>query len=406
MPKTASSSSTASTAPSAAAPAASPDPLPYLLTSRQGEAARTLLSYVAAMPLPGPDAQLLAVVVAIRAARGGVGNVTGADLSALRLGDARAAVDALRGLGWQVDDALLGGDPATPVPVTVPDLTRRTDHPLPFGKILRSRVSGWTARTLTAKPVKKLPPAARLAGLFLAAHSTSLLHGQLPPDLPEACRDALPDLLRKGFLAELSGERCRLAPAVRHLSGRRPPTPEEPADPSEADNQPAHPSNPGFRYSYSAEEWARWKDAATPALRRHAESVEYCAVCAFSPQRVAEAFMTRSRPKVISPDIEAAYGAWKDAHPDRGPLAAEFTVAFRAEHGHGPSYRQLCRGLGWKLKPSPLSGLVVGGLLADGWLTDTSPVPWTLRPGTAARDRGIVLPAARGSSAPAPVRRR
>ncbi|MFC8824027.1 hypothetical protein ACFT9I_01540 [Streptomyces sp. NPDC057137] len=89
-----------------------------------------------------PDAQIVAVVVAIRAARGGVGNLTGQDLSALRLGHPRGAVDALRGLGWQMDNALFDGDPSTPVPVTVPALTQKSDHPLPFGKSTRSRVSG------------------------------------------------------------------------------------------------------------------------------------------------------------------------------------------------------------------------------------------------------------------------
>ncbi|WP_244177181.1 hypothetical protein [Streptomyces albus] len=186
MPKNASAASNISAVPANTLQ-------PFLLSSTQGEAARTLLSYASALALPGPDAQLVAVVVAIRAARGGVGNLTGADLSALRLSDAREAVDALRSLGWQIGDALFDEDPATPVPITVPDLTRTDDQPLPFGKNVRSRVSGWTTRALSAKPVKKLPPAARLADLFLAAHSTSKLLGQIPPDFPQACRAALPD---------------------------------------------------------------------------------------------------------------------------------------------------------------------------------------------------------------------
>ncbi|CAL9480657.1 hypothetical protein SUDANB176_03041 [Streptomyces sp. enrichment culture] len=397
MPKTASSSSNASTAP-----AGSGQPLPFLLTSQQGEAAHTLLSYAASLELPGPDAQLVAVVVAIRAARGGVGNLTGTDLSALRLGDARGAVDALRGLGWQMDEALFDGDPATPVPITVPDLARETDHPLPFGKNVRSRVSGWTTKTLSAKPVKKLPPAARLAGLFLAAHSTSKLHGQIPPNLPEACRAALPDLRRKGFLAELSDDRFRLDPAVRHLSGMRRPTPEEQAaEPPEGATDAVRASTPGFQFS--ADAWAQWKSSATPALRRHAESVEYCPLCALPPERVAEAFMTPGRPQFFSKNVKAAYGEWKSAQPDRGPRAAEFTVAFRAEHGHGPSYRQLCSGLGWDVKHS-LRGFIVGRLLVNAWLTDTAPVPWTLRPGKAAQAQGIVLPTARSSAVPAHAR--
>ncbi|MFF4484558.1 hypothetical protein ACH4TQ_49250 [Streptomyces sp. NPDC021218] len=332
------------------APVGKPQQLPFLLTAQQGEAARTLLSYVASLSLPGPDAQLLAVVVAIRAARGGVGNLTGADLSALRLGDPPEAVDALRSLGWKMDDAIFDGDPvAPPVPVTVPDLARETDHPLPFGNNMRSRVSGWTTRTLSAKPVKKLPPAARLVGLFLAAHSTSKLLGKLPPDLPEACRATLPDLLHKGFLAELSADQCRLAPQVRHLSGMRLPTDEEKtAAPPKARAKALPAVTPGFEFSAAA--WTQWKNSATPALRRHIETVEYCTLCALPPERVAEAFMFPFRPQFFSKTTKAAYGQWKDTHPDRGPLAARFTVAFRAKHGHGPSFRQLCEGMGWDLR--------------------------------------------------------
>ncbi|MFE9399921.1 hypothetical protein [Streptomyces flavidovirens] len=342
------------------------------------------------------------MVVAIRAARGGVGNLTGADLSALRLGDARGAVDALRGLGWQMDDTLFDGDPATPVPITVPDLTHETDRPLPFGKNMRSRVSGWTTRALSAKPVKKLPPAARLAGLFLAAHSTSKLLGQIPPDLPEACRAALPELLRKGFLTELSENGCRLDPAVRHLSGMRPPTEEEKAAVSPEGEVKAVPAaTPGFQFNVDA--WTQWKGSATPALRRHVEAVEYCALCMLPPERVAEAFMVPARPQPFSKNTKAAYGKWKEVHPDRGPLAAKFTVAFRAEHGHGPSYNQLCVGLGWDLKRS-LRIFIVQRLRANEWLTDTAPVPWTLRPGQAAQAQGITLPKARSSAAVAHAR--
>ncbi|KPI17774.1 hypothetical protein OK006_10465 [Actinobacteria bacterium OK006] len=108
--------------------------LPFLLTAQQGHAARTLLSYVAALPLSSPDAQLFAVTVAIRAARGGVGNLTGIDLRSLKLSDPAQGVAALRGLGWQIPHLLVEGDPETPVPVTVPALTAESGHPLPFGK--------------------------------------------------------------------------------------------------------------------------------------------------------------------------------------------------------------------------------------------------------------------------------
>jgi hypothetical protein len=388
VPKNASSSSKVSAAPTTV-------PQPFLLSPQQGEAARTLLSYVFSLPLPSPDAQLVAAVVAIRAARGGVGNLTGVDLSAMRLGDPHGAVDALRSLGWQIGDALFDGDPATPVPITVPDLTRE-DHPLPFGKNVRSRVSGWTTRALSAKPVKKLPPAARLVGLFLAAHSTSNLLGQIPPDFPEACRSALPDLLRKGFLAELSEDSYRLDTAVRHLSGlRRPAEGEHAAGAAKADGQVERRARPTVRFDAAA--WNQWKNAATPALRRHAEAVEYCAVCALEPGQVAAAFMEHVRPQFVPKWIRNTYGEWKETHPDRGSQAAAFTVAFRAEHGHGPSYNQLCSGLGWDVCRS-VRNFIVRRLLSNEWLMDTSPVPWTLRPGAIAQAQGIVLPTARTST--------
>ncbi|MEV7190069.1 hypothetical protein [Kitasatospora sp. NPDC093102] len=301
-----------------------------------------------------------------------------------------------------MNDSLFDGDPATPLPITVPGLAQETDPPLAFGKNTRSRVSGWTTRALSAKPVKKLPPAARLAGLFLAAHSTSKLVGQIPPDLPAACRATLPDLLCKGFLAELCADRFRLDGAVRHLSGMRPPTEEDKAaEPPKGESKAVPASTPRFRFS--ADAWTRWKSPASPALRRHVEAVEYCAVCARPPERVAQAFMDPSRPQFFSKDVRAAYGAWKDMHPDRGRLAAEFTVAFRGEHGHGPSYAQLCSGLGWDLK-GPLRGFVVKRLLANEWLAETGSVPWTLRPGQAAQAQGITLPKARGTDATAHAR--
>ncbi|WP_411146308.1 hypothetical protein [Streptomyces sp. x-80] len=345
-----------------------------------------MLSYVASLPLPGPDAQLIAAVVAIRAARGGSANLTGQDLSALRLGDQQAAVDALRALGWQMDDALFGGDPSTPVRIAIPALAVEDDHPLPFGKQTRSRVSGWTTRALSAKLVKKLPPAARLASLFLAAHSTSKLLGRIPPDLPAACRACLPELLQKGFLTGLSEDRFLLDPVVQHLSGQRRPTAEE---------RSTKTTTPGPQFDAAA--WERWKNTATPALRRHVEAVEHCAVCALPVERVAEAFTGVACSQFFSQAVKTAYGEWKDAHPDRGPRSAEFTVTFRAEHGHGPSYAQLSAGLGWGLK-GPLRGFVVKRLLANEWLTDTGTVPWTLRPGQAAQAQGIVLPKARSAA--------
>ncbi|MYT95871.1 MULTISPECIES: hypothetical protein [unclassified Streptomyces] len=155
----------------------------------------------------------------------------------------------------------------------------------------------------------------------------------------------------------------------------------------------------GRWYAFRTEDWERWKQAATPALRRHVESVENCSLCLLSVERVAEAFMLPPPGNKFFPrHVKAAYGQWKDEHPDRGLRSAEFSVSFRAEHGHGPSFKQLGDGLGWAL-PRSVLGFVVVRLVANKWLARTGEVPWTLRPGPAAQQRGIVLPAARKPAA-------
>ncbi|MFJ8884610.1 hypothetical protein ACIRJR_14560 [Streptomyces sp. NPDC102402] len=369
--------------PVPAAPVVKPNP--FLLTPRQGEAARALLAYLGSLPLRGADAQLLAVVVAIRAARGGIGNLTGQDVRSLRLADPEAAVVALAPLGWQGQEALLGGDLVTPVKVTVPDLGGSQEPRLPFGKVMRSRVSGWTTRTLASKPVRKTSSASRLAALFLAAHGPVDAYGTVPAHLPDDCRAALPELLAKGFLRELDGSRYLLADAVRHLSGTRPPSDTPPAVREPEEEQPS---------------WDEWKDRASVALRRHVEAVEGCPECSLSTARVSEAFMRKAVPAQFQEKVRTAYGAWVARYPDQGPLAAEFAAAFRAEHGHGPSVKQLCKALGWGKMSRELRIHVIRRLIAEGWLTNTEPVPWTLRPGKAAR------PGAPSAAAPAAVRRR
>ncbi|MFE7753230.1 hypothetical protein [Streptomyces sp. NPDC057428] len=354
---------------------------PFLLTHDQGQAARTLLAYVSALPLKDADAQLLAVVVAIRAARSGIGNITGQDLRALRLADAGAAVNALSVLGWQGQDGLLGDDLVTPVGVSVPDLADGPGRRLPFGKVMRSRVSGWASRTVSAKPVKKTSSAARLAALYLAAHWPVDDYGTLPPNLPEGCRAALSELVAKGFVCELEGTRYRLGDSVRHLSGVRP----SPTVPPRVREEPDPPT------------WDEWKDGVSAALRRHVEAVEGCPDCALSTARVSEAFMRKALPAQFDEKVRRSYESWVAGHPGQGPLAAEFAATFRAAHGHGPSVKQLCKGLGWGKMPRELRIFAVRRLIADEWLTNTDPVPWTLRPGRAARG---------GAAPPASVARR
>ncbi|WP_069173787.1 hypothetical protein [Streptomyces griseus] len=364
------SSSSPRPAPAPSAPGTTPRP--FLLTHQQGVAARRLLGYVAALPLHTADAQLLATVVAIRAARTGIGNLTAQDLRALRLSDAEGAVAAVAVLGWRGQEALFGDSPDVPVPVTVPDLGAGPENRLPFGKLMRSRVSGWTTRTLAAKPLRKTSSEARLTALFLAAHGPSDAYAPIPGELPGWCRAALPELLAKGFLLDADADRYRLADPVRHLSGMRPPPPV----PSRADGGTATP----------APTWGEWKARASAALRRHVEAVENCPQCALPTEKVAEAFMRAAVPVQADDKVRAACAAWEAAHPDEGPRAARFAAAFRASHGHGPSVKQLCLGMGWGKQRRELRVLVVRRLIAGGWLTNTDPVPWTLRPGRAVRD--------------------
>lgn len=303
------------------------------------------------MPLAGAEAQLLATVIAIRPARDRIRSITGQDLGAMCLTDPEGAVAALMAVGWQFTGNLLDGDGETRVAVTVPNLSEE----LPISRTARSRVSGWTSRTVAA--VKESSPQARLAALFLAAHSSNDRHGVLPDEMPEHCRQALPELMSKGFVADLADDRYVLDESVRHLSG--------------------------LSMGHVRLRWEVWKDGVSPALRRHAEAVERCSLCALSLDRVAQAFMQPGVPLEVLPKVRTAYGAWKDTQPDRGPRAAEFAASWRAEHGHGPSITQLCWGMGWRLKSCGLRRFIVERLVTDEWLTNTFPVPWTLRPGKA-----------------------
>jgi len=334
--------------------------LPPLLTIQQGEAARRLLGHVASLRLAGADAQLLATVIAIRAARAGSGNITGQELDFLRLGDASTAVAELASLGWQFAGDLLGGDRETPVAVTVPGLA----DALPISRTARSRVSGWTTRTLASKTVKKASPSARLAALFLAAHSSNDRYGVVPQEMPEHCCAVLPELLDRGFLVELADGRYLLDGDARRFSGMHP---------------RSHDSAALVRLR-----WQVWKDGVSPALRRHAENVEHCLLCTLPLEQVASAFMRPAVPMQIPLRVRNAYGAWKDSHPDRGPSSLQFAAAFRAQHQHGPSLKQLCAGMGWQIESRELRSFIVQRLITNEWLTNTAPVPWTLRPGKAA----------------------
>ncbi|MET7714426.1 hypothetical protein [Streptomyces sp. NPDC005407] len=70
-------------------------------------------------------------------------------------------------------------------------------------------------------------------------------------------------------------------------------------------------------------------------------------------------------PAQFVPRVRTAYGAWKDTQPDRGPRAAQFAAAFRAEHSHGPSIKQLFEGLGWRVQQRELRNFITQRLIAN-----------------------------------------
>ncbi|MGW2088903.1 hypothetical protein [Streptomyces sp. NPDC001880] len=150
--------------------------------------ARSVLAYVAGhSPLPGPEARLLVVMLTLRTAHTGAGNLVGQDLTALGLTDPEDLVAQLTGCGWLsipgTTGDLLASRPESPTPVTVPSLVPREDSPGPFtlGRKLRPKLSGWAQRVVSDKKLRKAKTAAatRLLALTLATQTSA--SGRLGP---------------------------------------------------------------------------------------------------------------------------------------------------------------------------------------------------------------------------------
>ncbi|MGW2488852.1 hypothetical protein ACWCV9_16800 [Streptomyces sp. NPDC001606] len=163
--------------------------VPRLLTvPTQWEHVRSVLAYVAGhSPLPGPDARLLVLMVTLRTAHTGTGNLVGRDLTGLGLTDPEDLVEQLTGCGWLTLPGtagdLLASRPENPVPVTVPSLVPREDgrSPFTFGRKMRPRLSGWAQKVVSDKKLRKAKAGAgtRLLALTLATRSDAA--GRLGP---------------------------------------------------------------------------------------------------------------------------------------------------------------------------------------------------------------------------------
>ncbi|MFD9458790.1 hypothetical protein ACFWBC_37645 [Streptomyces sp. NPDC059985] len=164
-------------------------PIARLLTApTQWEHARSVLAHVADhAPLTDPQARLVALMLTLRTALTGVGNVVGQDLIGLGLTDPENLVEQLADRGWLVlpgtASELLASKPENPTSITVPSLMPHLNEPDPFtfGKATRPKLSGWAQKVVSDKKLRKIKVAAdaRLLVLLLATQTSA--DGRLGP---------------------------------------------------------------------------------------------------------------------------------------------------------------------------------------------------------------------------------
>ncbi|MET9183000.1 hypothetical protein ABZX88_33055 [Kitasatospora aureofaciens] len=160
-----------------------------LLTRQQAACARTVLDHVATHA-PHHDAQvhLAVLMLTLRTARTGTGNVTGQDLTGWLQDDTERVLDQLVAADWlrlpgTVAEAL-ASRPESPTVVTVPSLLPRAPYPFTFGKSTRPKLSGWAQKAVGDRKLrkKKAGAATRLLALYTAAHTRPDGHLGHPED--------------------------------------------------------------------------------------------------------------------------------------------------------------------------------------------------------------------------------
>ncbi|WP_331754527.1 hypothetical protein OHA19_42875 (plasmid) [Streptomyces sp. NBC_00012] len=152
----------------------------------QWDHARAALAHVAdTAPLPGPEARLLVVMLTLRTAHTGSGNLVGQDLTGLGLSKPEALVTQLADVGWLrlpgTPADLLASRPENPTPITVPSLVPDADAPALFtvGRKLRPKLSGWAQRTVSDKKLRKSKATAGTRLLALVLTTQSCADGRL-----------------------------------------------------------------------------------------------------------------------------------------------------------------------------------------------------------------------------------
>ncbi|MCQ6552021.1 hypothetical protein NPS70_02210 [Streptomyces sp. C10-9-1] len=149
-----------------------------LLTRQQAAHARAVLEYVAAhAPDPRAEVRLAVLMLTLRAARAGTGNVTGQDLSGWLSGSAEEVLERLVEADWVrlpgTVAEVMASRPEDPATVTVPALLPERTRPFGFGKTPRARISGWAQKAVGDRKLrkKKATAATRLLALYTAAHA-------------------------------------------------------------------------------------------------------------------------------------------------------------------------------------------------------------------------------------------
>ena len=105
-----------------------------LTVPTQWEHVRSVLAHVADhAPLPGPEARLLVLMLTLRTAHTGTGNLVGQDVNGLGLTDPRDLVEKLTGCGWSSFATVTGTAtdwlPAVTVSVAAPFFAPRSHSP-------------------------------------------------------------------------------------------------------------------------------------------------------------------------------------------------------------------------------------------------------------------------------------
>nr|WP_233841502.1 hypothetical protein [Streptomyces microflavus] len=131
----------------------------------QWEHARTVLAHVAEhTPLPGPEARLMAVMLTLRSALTGTGNLVGQDVRGLPLTDPEELIGRLVDSGWLsipgTADDLLESRPESPTPITIPSLMPgETDRArsTSAGRRVPSSAGGPSGSSVTRSSARRRP---------------------------------------------------------------------------------------------------------------------------------------------------------------------------------------------------------------------------------------------------------